>query len=160
MNEKFIIMVVSGVFSLASLIITVLIYCYDESLIWVSVCSSIFTGFITLLTTSIINFVYERKQLIRAFLFQYKKFINDVMEFLDTNNSFDKLWYNRQLYFLSLSIIELNRVSKKQGLIAINLKDILLRIIPNLEKSDDPRGTFNYIKSEHLDDLVNTMINH
>lgn len=118
---------------------------------------SVFAGSIPLFPISLVDYLYEKKKINQKFIDEVNSFISKETFNLENSNNFQLEGYRIRAESLSQTIVLLNSISKKRGVIAQNIQSIILNGANDLNKNNDSLDVFGTIVSNvnaEIDKLV------
>lgn len=157
MSEKLGVFITSCFFLVLSFLCVILLYdCFNKTPFY-NIMLGVFTATITLCPFSAISYIYERKAITQQFIREVSSLLTYESILIETNNKFNQDGYAFRVKNLSMTIIELNKVSKMKARIAQETQNYLMKKIPSLVSSDNLFYSIGDIKTNvnaYIDQLV------
>lgn len=157
MNKKLLLLFVSAFFLVSSFLGVIILSLSSSKSVIYDILLSVFAGSIPLFPISLVDYLYEKKKINQKFIDEVNSFISKETFNLENSNNFQLEGYRIRAESLSQTIVLLNSISKKRGVIAQNIQSIILNGANDLNKNNDSLDVFGTIVSNvnaEIDKLV------
>ncbi len=157
MNKKLLLLFVSAFFLVSSFFGVIILSLSSSKSVIYDILLSVFAGSIPLFPISLVDYLYEKKKINQKFIDEVNSFISKETFNLENSNNFQLEGYRIRAESLSQTIVLLNSISKKRGVIAQNIQSIILNGANDLNKNNDSLDVFGTIVSNvnaEIDKLV------
>lgn len=157
MNKKLLLLFVSAFFLVSSFLGVIILSLSSSKSVIYDILLSVFAGSIPLFPISLVDYLYEKNKINQKFIDEVNSFISKETFNLENSNNFQLEGYRIRAESLSQTIVLLNSISKKRGVIAQNIQSIILNGANDLNKNNDSLDVFGTIVSNvnaEIDKLV------